>query len=128
MKRIIKPLLLDQATSLHQVPSTLWRQFTLDIRKLIQRNPGAVHADLLRRTTQSEQTIQQRLRSGEHQRAGLEQLAKLHFIGRIMRSRLNIHAVKRDDDWLRPTLNDGQQVNSCVAEVNMQEVCVTTFQ
>src|SRR5437870_8103834 len=57
---------LDQSAGLHDLPAAVGWKFPRYHRKFVDRNSGAIDADLFRRATEFDQTIGERLRSSQN--------------------------------------------------------------
>ena len=128
MQRIIQALLLNQPARLHQPPRPIRRLHPLPKRERLQWNPCPIHPQLLRRTPQRQQPLQQTVRPRQHQRHRLQQLPQPPLVTRIIRPRLHIHPVKRHHTRLRPSLQKRQQMHPRMPEVNMHQIHLPPLQ
>src|ERR1051325_7430091 len=112
----------NQSAGLHHPPAAVRRRLPVHHRKFIERNTGAIDAELLRRTTELREAIGERLRAGEHKRHEPEQAAQLSAIVRDLFLDRDIRAMKRNNARLVPLLDERQEVHSGVSKINVHDI------
>ena len=79
-KRSGDPFFRNQAAGLHESPAAVRGRLAANKGKFIQRHAGPVDAQTLRRTTEGQEPIRQRLRTRQDERDGVKQIPQLRAV------------------------------------------------
>src|SRR4030095_1450357 len=110
----------NQPTRLQQSPLAVVGQRTFAKRKISQRNSSALNFDFLRRATEIDPRLPQRVGTDQNTFYQGQHFFRRAPVGWLLHVHQNIRAMKRNQRRFLPPANQRSQQDCDVAEINMQ--------
>ena len=99
-----------------------------DVGETFHGHPGSIDANPRRRAPKFNEPSGERFTAREHERGGLEQAAQPVVVARFFIAQHDVHTMEGNQGRLRPMAHEGEQVDSRVTEVDMEELGITSAQ